>query len=199
VAETRDHPPAVVLVGFMGAGKSAVGRELAAALDSAFVDTDELIAAQAGPIETIFAERGEAVFRALEAEVVTAAVKETRERPRVLALGGGAVLSTAVREALGRLPHVVWLTAPPEVLWRRAGAERQAVRPLAADEAAFRALLAAREPLYEEVATEVVDTASKPVAVIVEEIARHLRMAPSAEAGCRQADAGCRQAKGGVR
>ena len=199
MTETCDHPPAVALVGFMGAGKSAVGRELAAALGSAFVDTDELIAAQAGPIETIFAERGEAAFRALEAEVATAAVTEVRSRPCVLALGGGAVLSAAVREALGGVPHVIWLTAPPEVLWRRARAEGQAVRPLAADEAAFRALLATREPLYEEVATEVVDTASMPVAAVAAEIARRLREAPPADARCRQADAGCRQAKGGVR
>ncbi len=190
--ETCDHPPAVALVGFMGAGKSAVGRELAAALRCAFVDTDELIVAQAGPIEEIFAQRGEAAFRALEAEVVTAAVAEALERPCVLALGGGAVLSAAVREALGRLPHVVWLTAPPEVLWRRARAEGQAVRPLAADETAFRALLAAREPLYRQVATEVVDTAAKPVAAVAAEIAGRLREAPPADAARRQAEGGVR-------
>ncbi|HEX5643165.1 MAG TPA: shikimate kinase [Thermoleophilia bacterium] len=190
--ETCDHPPAVALVGFMGAGKSAVGRELAAALGSAFVDTDELIAAQAGPIETIFAERGEAAFRALEAEVVTAAVREARERPRVLALGGGAVLSAAVREALGRLPHVVWLTAPPEVLWRRARTEGQAVRPLALDETAFRALLATRESLYRQVATVVVDTAAKPVAAIAADIAGRLHEAPPEAAARRRAQGGVR-------
>ena len=65
---------AVALVGFMGAGKSAVGRELAAALGTPFVDTDDLIVAKAGPIAAIFADAGEAGFRALEADVVTAAV-----------------------------------------------------------------------------------------------------------------------------
>ena len=110
---------------------------------------------------------------------------------------GGAVLSAAVREALGGVPHVVWLNAPPEVLWRRARAEGQAVRPLAADEAAFRALLATREPLYAEVATVVVDTAAKPVAVVAAEIAARLRMAPSA--GAPQVEDRRRRAEGGVR
>ena len=78
---------AVALVGFMGAGKSAVGRELAAALGIPFVDTDDLVVAEAGPIPSIFAERGEAGFRALEARIVTAALREAAERPCVLALG----------------------------------------------------------------------------------------------------------------
>ena len=192
MAETCDPPPTVALVGFMGAGKSAVGRELAAALGTAFVDTDELIAAQAGPIEAIFAQRGEAGFRALEAEVVTAAAAAALERPYVLALGGGAVLSTTVREALGRLPHVVWLTAPPEVLWRRARAEGEASRPLAVDEGAFRALLTTREPLYALVATEVVDTAATTAAAVAAEIAARLCEASAA-------DAAGRRARGGVR
>ena len=190
--DTCDQSPAVALVGFMGAGKSAVGRELAAALRCPFVDTDERIAAQAGSIEEVFAQRGEAAFRALEAEVVTAAVEEALERPLVLALGGGAVLSGAVRAALGRLPLVVWLTAPPEVLWRRARSQGQAVRPLAADEAAFRALLATREPLYRQVATLAVDVAAKPVAALAAEIAGRLREAPPQDAARRRAQGGVR-------
>ncbi len=78
--------------------------------------------AAAGPIPDIFSARGEAGFRTLEAEVVTAAIAEALERPCVLALGGGAVLSDDVREALRRLPHVVWLTAPPGTLWDRVAA-----------------------------------------------------------------------------
>jgi shikimate kinase len=176
----------------MGAGKSAVGRELAAALRCGFLDTDELVVAQAGPIEEIFAQRGEAAFRALEANVVTAAVADALERSCVLALGGGAVLSVAVREALGRMPHVVWLTAPPEVLWRRARAEGQAVRPLAADEAAFRALLATREPLYRQVATVAVDTAAKSAATVAAEIASCLCEASREDEACRPAQGGLR-------
>jgi shikimate kinase len=67
-------------------------------------------------------------------------------------------LSGAVRRALMRLPHVVWLTAPADVLWRRVSAEDAPARPLARDQADFERLLAEREPLYVEVATVVVDT-----------------------------------------
>ncbi len=174
----------MALVGFMGAGKSAVGRELAAALGIPFVDTDELIVAEAGPIAAIFAERGEAGFRALEADVVTAAVAAAAERPCVLALGGGAVLSGAVREALRSLPHVVWLAAPPERLWARVAGEGPETRPLAADESSFRALLAGREPLYREVATEVVETAGRSPAAVAADVAAGLA-AGAAGAGAR--------------
>lgn len=81
------EPAAVALVGFMGAGKSAVGRELAATLGLPFVDTDDLIAARAGPIDEIFRTRGESAFRALEAELVTTALADAVRRPCVLALG----------------------------------------------------------------------------------------------------------------
>jgi shikimate kinase len=180
VAGTHDGPAAVALVGFMGAGKSAVGRELAAVLGIPFVDTDELIVARTGPIEAVFSERGEAAFRALEAEIVVAAVADALQRPCVLALGGGAVLSGEVREALTRLPSVVWLAAPPGVLWERARASGQAVRPLAADETAFRALLAAREPLYREVATQVADVAAHPADVVAADLASRLTGAAGA-------------------
>lgn len=160
----------MALVGFMGAGKSAVGRELGTTLGIPFVDTDELVVAQAGPIDVLFSERGEASFRAIEAAIVTAAVADALVRPCVLALGGGAVLSDDVRKALSRLQRVVWLTAPAGVLWARASAAGQSVRPLAADEVAFRALLAAREPLYREVATQVADGAAQPAADVAADL-----------------------------
>lgn len=155
------RPPAVVLVGFMGAGKSAVGRELAAKLSLPFLDTDEVIAAAAGSIDEIFAARGERGFRALEAETVLHELVALEDAPKVVALGGGAVLADEVRVALRRLAHVVWLKAPADELWLRVTADGGAVRPLARDEQAFRALLASREPLYGEVATLAVDTAGQ--------------------------------------
>lgn len=168
------EPAAVALVGFMGAGKSAVGRELAATLGLPFVDTDDLIVARAGPIDEIFRTRGESAFRALEAELVTAALADAVRRPCVLALGGGAVTSPEVREALTRLPYVVWLVAPPEVLWARATGPGQAARPLAGDEAAFRRLLADREPLYRAVATRVVPVADREPAAVAAGLAAAL-------------------------
>jgi shikimate kinase len=172
---------AVALVGFMGAGKSAVGRELATALALPFVDTDDLIVAQAGPVDVIFRERGETGFRTLETRIVTDAVAAALEQPCVLALGGGAVLSADVREALARLPHVVWLTAPADVLWARTSAARQAVRPLAADEATFGQLLGAREALYRRVATLVADAAAGTPA----EVAAGISAAVRAESAAR--------------
>jgi shikimate kinase len=180
---------AVALVGFMGAGKSAVGRELAAALSLTLVDTDDLIAVEAGPIDDIFRECGESGFRRLEAQVVTGALDAALERPCVLALGGGAVLSAAVREALARLPHVVWLTAPLDVLWARAGMPGEPRRPLAVDEAAFRRLLATREPLYRQVATLIVDTAggtpAAAAAGIADAVRRESAVGPRVEGGLR--------------
>ena len=182
----------MALVGFMGAGKSAVGRELAAALGMPFVDTDELVVAEAGPIADLFAERGEAGFRARRGRtVVTAAVAvagraAVRARPR----RRRRAAATTVREALARLPHVVWLTAPPEVLWARVTATRaQAVRPLAADEPAFRELLAAREPLYREVATQVVETAGRSPAAVAAKSRPASSPAPAPHGARRPAEA----------
>jgi len=168
----------VALVGFMGAGKSAVGERLAAALAVPFVDTDELIVTVAGPIPALFVARGEEGFRALEEEVATAALADARRRPCVLALGGGAVLSATVREALGRLGHVVWLQAPAAVLWSRVAAGGSEERPLAGDEEAFAGLLEAREPLYREVATRAVDTEGRLPAEIAEQIAADITAEP---------------------
>jgi len=155
----------------MGAGKSAVGRALSGALGSAFVDCDGLVTAVAGPIERLFAERGEAGFRAVERDVTVAAIKRARTEPCVLALGGGAVLSGDVREALRRLPHVAWLTAPADVLWARVVSAGLGTRPLARDEAAFRRLLEERAAFYESVATmAVVNDGNRPPAAVAAEI-----------------------------
>ena len=172
---------AVALVGFMGAGKSAVGERLAAALALPFVDTDQLIEAAAGPIPELFAESGEQGFRALEAQVVTAAIAAAGERPCVLALGGGAVLSPEVRAALRRLAHVVWLDAPVDVLWARGTAAGTPERPLAGVERAFSVLLEGREPLYREVATHVIATGDTSATAVAAELAAELLAAPAEE------------------
>jgi shikimate kinase len=183
MTEADPRRQAVALVGFMGAGKSAVGERLAAALALPFVDTDELIEATAGPIPMIFADGGEQGFRALEAQVVTAAIAAAEERPCVLALGGGAVLSAEVRAALERLAHVAWLDAPVQVLWARVTAAGTQERPLAGDEPAFSTLLKAREPLYREVATRVIETGDRSAAAIAAELAADLLAAPTDEGG----------------
>jgi shikimate kinase len=133
---TTDGPRrGVVVIGFMGAGKSVVGRLLAGRLDVTFSDTDGLIEARHGAIAELFATRGEAAFRALEREVVLAEVSRAERNEAVVSLGGGAVTDGDV---------------PPRVLFARAtGSER----PLARDEASFTALYERRRPLYEACAT----------------------------------------------
>jgi shikimate kinase len=161
VAGARQHPPAVVLVGFMGAGKSAVGARLATLLELPFLDSDAVIVATAGPIPQLFARLGERGFREIEADVVTGEIRALASVPKVLALGGGAVLSDDVRGALRHVRQVVWLTAPSAELWRRVAVDGADERPLAQDEGAFRALLARREPLYRQVATLTVETTGR--------------------------------------
>ena len=106
---------AIFLCGFMGAGKSSVGRALAKALHCPLLDTDDLITEEYGPIPHIFAEKGEAYFRQLEAQL---AQKLSNESDVVIATGGGFGLSEAVQEALKGC-QIVYLDVPFEVCWKR--------------------------------------------------------------------------------
>jgi shikimate kinase len=163
----------VVLIGFMGAGKSTAGRALAARLGIPFVDCDEVIEREHGPISAIFAAEGERAFRDLEQLVVARVLDEARASPRVVALGGGSVTSEAVRRSLTGFADVVWLQAPLDDLWCRAGAGESASRPLARDKEAFARLLEQREALYAEVARiRVACHASRDIDAVVHEIVR---------------------------
>src|SRR3954453_18027847 len=115
----------------MGAGKSTATRELGG------IDADDLVESAAGmPIAELFREEGEATFRALEEQTI------------VLALGGGAVTSPAVREALGDA-LTIWLDIDVDTCWERV---KGSDRPLAQDETAFRRLYEERRALYAGVA-----------------------------------------------
>jgi shikimate kinase/3-dehydroquinate synthase len=138
----------LALAGFMGAGKTTLGEDVARRLRRRFVDLDREIERQAGTsIEDIFARDGEAGFRELEARVA-AATLDTAE-PVVIALGGGTVLSEQTRERLRRRAFTVLLDIDPDQAWRRA---RESSRPLATDETSFKALYRTRLPVYEETA-----------------------------------------------
>jgi shikimate kinase len=107
----------VILTGFMGTGKSTVGRLLAARLGYRFVDTDEWIVAQDGrSIPTIFAQSGESAFRRWE---VQAAQTLAAERELVIATGGGLLLNPANVAALSATGSIICLTARPETIWQR--------------------------------------------------------------------------------
>ena len=140
----------IVLVGLMGAGKSAVGRIVAERMRAAFVDADEEIERAASmPIAEIFARDGEAFFRAREAEVIG---RLLAGRPGVLATGGGAWLAEGNRRAIEAAGVSVWLDADLATLWQRVRAARgRPVRPLLATDdprGALEALHRERAPVY---------------------------------------------------
>lgn len=138
----------VILVGFMGAGKSSVGRLLARRLGACFVETDEMIVAREGrSIPEIFAERGEAHFRALEEETLGLLALK---RDAVIATGGGLPCREGRPEALRRLGTVVWLSGDFDLLYERA--LHSGDRPMLAGRSRedVRALHATRLPFYRQ-------------------------------------------------
>ncbi len=158
----------VVLVGMMGAGKSSIGRRLAARLAIPFVDADaEIELAADMTIAEIFAVHGEPYFRAGEARVIARLLERG---PQVLATGGGAFMNAQTRAALKEKAVSVWLKADLEVLTRRL--RRRNDRPLLKTEdpvATLTNLLQVRDPIY---ATADVTVLSRDVThdVIVDEI-----------------------------
>jgi shikimate kinase/3-dehydroquinate synthase len=165
-----------VVIGFMGAGKTTVARELAAARGVDHVDTDALLVQRFGrPIQDVFDTDGEAVFRAAEEEIVLALLDA---RPPghdpVISLGGGAVLSERVQAALSRHTTVL-LDVPLEVAWERAAGRN---RPLARDRDAFAALHADRRALYESLAHAHLPQADVRVAARADGALRALADAP---------------------
>jgi shikimate kinase len=146
----------IILVGMMGVGKTTAGRLLAARLGWPYLDSDEQVMAETGrSVPELFAERGEAAFRAEEERVLREAL--SGRGPVVVSAAGGVVLSAANRELLSRSGTVVWLRADPEVLAGRVGDGTG--RPLLDDDpaSALTALDEVRRPLYRSVADVVVD------------------------------------------
>jgi shikimate kinase / 3-dehydroquinate synthase len=143
---------AIVFTGFMAAGKSEAARAVGERLGTGHHDADELLEAELGePIAAFFEREGEAEFRRREAAVVLRLLERGDGAP--IALGGGAIESEAVREALA--PHVVaFLKVDEEIAWRRAQA--QGGRPLAADREEFARRHRERLPLYERSARAIV-------------------------------------------
>ncbi|MBI6629130.1 shikimate kinase [Pontibaca salina] len=138
----------VVMVGMMGAGKTAVGRALAARLDVPFLDSDaEIEVAANRTIPEIFANEGEAFFRDKESRVIARLLQ--RPQHGVLSTGGGAFLSATNRQMISLYGVSVWLQADLEVLWNRV--RHRDTRPLlrtADPRATLAALYDSRVPLY---------------------------------------------------
>jgi shikimate kinase len=165
-------PGNVILVGFMGAGKSTVGRLLARRLGRCFVETDAMITAREGrSIPEIFADRGEPYFRQLEAEVLDALAEK---RDHVVATGGGFPCKPGVMDRLLQLGTVVWLAADFESAYARAN--RVGGRPMLAGRSAedAAALYRVRQDSYRH-AHLAIDTTHMTVDAVVARIVRHLR------------------------
>lgn len=170
--------PKAVLVGLPGSGKSTIGRRLAKALDVELLDTDAAIETQTGrSITDIFATGGEPEFRRIEEQVVRAALAD---HDGVLSLGGGAVTTAGVREALAG-HTVVFLEITADEGVRRTGGNT--ARPLLAGEdraEKFRALMANRIPLYRRVATIRVNTNRRNPGAVVRYIVSRLEATEAA-------------------
>jgi shikimate kinase len=159
----------IVLVGFMGAGKTTVGQLLATRLGLPFTDADVTIAQSVGmPVSQIFAERGEAAFRALEAETIASLLAGPR---LVLALGGGAVEHEQTRPVLKAAEHVVYLHVPYEVALDRIGGDDGRPMLLRPD---LTEIYRHRLAVYEQVATVTVQTEGRLADHVCADIVQHL-------------------------
>jgi shikimate kinase len=167
----------LALIGFMGTGKTSVGRLVADSLHFDYLDTDEMIQSATGKTVTdIFKNDGEKNFRALEEKVV----EELSTRSKtVIATGGG--LPTNLKNLASLKTHalVVCLWASPEKIWERV--KNQSHRPLLHDEnpqAKIRELLAAREPFYKQ-ADVLLNTELRSVREVAQQIVHQFRLATS--------------------
>lgn len=160
----------VALVGFMGAGKSTVGRVLAERLGKTFVETDTLVEEKAGmSVADVFAQRGEQCFRDLEAAVVE---EVSQLRHCVIACGGGVVLRNDNVAALRASAVIVYLEASPQSVLERLG-PHSAVRPLLSGperEQRVMELMLQREPVYVSAADIAVRTDGLPVDHVVQSV-----------------------------
>ncbi len=158
--ELQAPPKNIVLIGFMGSGKSTVGRELHQRLGYALVDMDQVIEQRAGKsIAAIFATDGEENFRQMETNLLEELCDPAAPR-RIISTGGGVIGRKENRALLRQLGYVVWLQAPLDTLVERTARNRD--RPLLDTEdpvARIEALMTVRKPLYAETAHLTVDTA----------------------------------------
>ena len=160
----------VALIGFMGTGKTVVGKALAEKLGKEFIELDALIERKAGKtIPEIFKQNGEVAFRELEIKV---AREVSQKRNAVIACGGGVVLNKINIDRLKWESVIVYLTASPEVIMKRTSSDRNE-RPLlgTTDKASeVRRLLQFRKPFYEHAAEITIDTSKLDIESVVTKI-----------------------------
>jgi shikimate kinase len=168
-ADVNGGDNGIALIGFMGAGKSAVGRELSRRTGWPRHDTDKMIREQFGlSIPDIFAHHGEPVFRDAET-----ALLKTMQRglASIVVTGGGIILREENVHLLRGVGRIIWLDADEEVLWQRAS--RHSMRPLLQTpdpRARFAQLLGERLPLYQLAADYRINTSGSSIAEVTDEI-----------------------------
>jgi shikimate kinase len=160
----------LVLIGFMGSGKTSIGRSLSYKLKRAFYDTDKMIEDLEGvTISDIFAAKGEKYFRELETDVL----REIREDriPRIYSLGGGTPVSLQNQPLIKTIGTVVYLRLKPEEVWERLKGDT--TRPLLQCEdplSKIKNLMKLRAPAYERCADIIIDNGSKDRDEVISEI-----------------------------
>jgi shikimate kinase len=174
-----DHVgPVLVLVGSPGAGKTSVGKRVAQRLGVPFADTDALIEEAAGmPVADIFVVEGEESFRDREAATVARALEE---HEGVLSLGGGAILRDETREHLSG-HRVVWLRVSVSDAAARVGLNTARPLLLGNVRGTLGALLDQRTPLYEAVASDIVETSGRTLRQVVDAVTSLLEPLPAVE------------------
>ncbi len=158
----------IALIGFMGVGKTAVGKVLAKELNRGFVELDSLIERKAGkPIPEIFEQDGEVAFRELEIEVTK---EVSQNKNQIIACGGGLVLNKINIDRLKRDSIIVYLTASPGVILKRVsnGGERPVLK--INNLLTIQELLRFREPFYERAADIKIDTSKPDIEAVTEQI-----------------------------
>lgn len=164
----------IILIGFMGTGKTTIGKQVATQLNLNFIDTDQQIVQVSGmEIPKIFSEKGESYFRALENQVFQDVLNQSNQ---VISTGGGLVIEACNRQLLHRQREngdlVIWLTASLNTLWHRL--KKDDDRPLLKGEnprEKINNLVQERDELYREVADYIIDTSEQaPNRVIAEVI-----------------------------
>ena len=164
----------IALIGFMGAGKTEIGKALAKRLNKKFVDLDSLIERKAEKsIPEIFRDDGEAAFRELEIEVAN---EVAQDENLVIACGGGIILNQINIERLKKNSVIVYLTASPHLLLKRIQRDKE-TRPLLKGEhkaLTIQELLKFRKPFYERAAEVKIDTSKLDIAEAVQKIIAEL-------------------------
>ena len=169
-------PPVLVIIGSPGAGKTTVGRRVAERLKVPFADSDHLVEERAGTtVADIFVNQGEEVFRELETAAIAAALRDSNG---VLSLGGGAVMREATRSNLvGQ--RVVWLRVGLNDAVSRVGMNTARPLLLGNVRATLSSLMEARNPVYETVATDIVDTSGRTIRDVVDAVSALVQGADS--------------------